>query len=564
MNNFRSYYLLAIVLIAFGTVQTRAQDLSAFTKEKPVRVSGSFNANANYLQSNSYVTDPLGYHASLQLNFSFYNLFTIPLNFSYGSYGSGFNTISINRFGISPAYKSLRVHGGYRSFALSPYLMNGVTILGGGIEWSPKKFHLLVFHGNMADRYNLGGEFIQFKDEKIEFYKRRTSGIKIGIGKPSNRFSVMMFHAEDNPQSGTMDTLLKYNIKPKENVVFGSDLNFQFFKIISLQANAAASVLTNDVNGKPIDANEEEAKWIDRASILTAINTTSRYAFAYDAQLSIRIKTIQLGLKYQHVDPYYSSLGLAFLQSNYDNYLATLHGSLFRNKLIVFSNFGLQYTNVNGFTGLPQKRLVQTTNVNWNISKSLTYTLNYTNMNQNTNVSVEEVNDSLQLTTNAQGWNTGLMFRLGKIDLKPHQFNISYSHNTFDVIHYDETTSGNTTRNGLFGYRYNLKDKWSLGTSLNYNDFTLPDRKAGTRYGLILNYSKFFNQKLSLRIQSGYRFNLTDQVRDGYVLNGSFHLTWKPAKKHQFNFSLNAFSRQTKIQAPKNEFSYRIGYFTNF
>lgn len=561
---FRTYKLLIILLFAFGTAQVVAQDLSTFRKANPVMVSGSFNANANYQQSVNSTFDPFGYNANLQLNFRIYNLITIPLNLSYGNYGSSFNTLSIQRFGISPSYKSLKVHAGYRSFSLSPYLMNGVTLIGGGLEWSPKKFYMLAFYGNMADRYNPGGEYIQFRDEKIEFYKRRTSGFKIGFGKTTSRISIMMFHAKDNPQSGTTDSLLKYNVKPKENIVVGTDLNFQFFKVISLQANAAASVFTNDVNGTSIDANEQDSIWIERASYLTSINTTSRYAFAYDAQLSFKIRTIQIGLKYQHVDPYYNSLGLAFLQANYDNYLATLNGSLLRNKLIIFSNLGLQYTNVNGFTGIPQQRIVMTTNLNWNINKSLSYSINYSNLNQNTDVNVEEVNDSLRLTTNSQGWNTGLVFRPGKSKNKPHHFNLAYSHNTFDVINHDETTSRNSSQNAVAGYKLNIKEKWSISSSLNYNNFSLTDNKVATRYGVLVSYTKYFKQKLSVRLQSGYRINQTDNTQDGYVLNGSFNLVWKPFKKHQFNFSLNAFSRQTMIQTPKNEFTYRIGYFTNF
>jgi hypothetical protein len=74
-----------------------------------------------------------------------------------------------------------------------------------------------------------------------------------------------------------------------------------------------------------------------------------------------------------------------------------INGSLFKSKLNLSSNFGLQYVNKSGFTGLPQKRIVANVNTNVNFTKELNLNVNYSNLVQNTNPTIQELNDSLLL-----------------------------------------------------------------------------------------------------------------------------------------------------------------------
>lgn len=554
--------ILSIIglLVIFSS---KGQEISSIKSASPLKVTGSFYSAFNYTLSENSSIPPAGFNTGINVNFNFYNAINIPLSFAYSNYGSSLNTISFNRFGISPSYKSLKIHAGHRSYVLSPYLMSGLTILGGGIELNPKKFYFLAFYGKVNDPYFVGNDVLTLRNNGFDFFNRKAYGFKLGFGKSTNRIGIALFHAKDDLLTGSIDTLAKYNINGKENVGIGLDLTQQFFKIVTLSGNAAVSILTNDLNGEAIrDSNATE--WVERVSFLTTINQSSRYGFAYDGKISFKIKTFNLGVKYQHIDPFYSSLGISYLQTNFDNYLMDINGSLFKGKLNLSSNFGLQYVNKSGFTGLPQKRIVANVNTNVNFTKELNLNVNYSNLVQNTNPTVQELNDSLLFTTNNVGWNGTLSYRIGKGKEKPHIVSFNSSNTTFDVLNNDQITLSSVNTNYNLNYRYQIKNGWSFGGGIQYfvseNNLS-PSLK---RKGFLLNVGKKISESLNFRVNTSFRSNETQANKDGYIINGNASLTYQIKKKHNFSLNTSQLIRKTTLIAAKNETRFRINYNYNF
>lgn len=538
------------------------QDLTTIKSASPVKVTGSFYSAFNYTFSDASIP-PAGFNTGINVNFNFYNAINIPLSFAYSNYGSSVNTISFNRFGISPSYKSLKIHAGHRSYVLSPYLMSGLTVLGGGIELNPKKFYLLAFYGKINDPYFVGNDVLTLRNGEFDFFNRNTYGLKIGFGKSTNRVSLALFHAKDDLLTGSIDTLTKYNINGKENIGIGVDLTQQFFNIITLSGNAAVSILTNDLNGEAIrDTNATE--WIERTSFLTTINQSSRVGFAYDGKLSFRIKSFMVGVKYQHIDPFYSTLGINYLQTNFDNYLLDMNGSLFKGKLNLSSNIGLQYVNKSGYTGLPQKRIVANVNANLNVTKALNLNTNYSNIVQNTNPNVQELNDSLLLTINNVGWNGTLSYKMGKEKVKPHTLSFNASSTAFDVLNNESITQSSINNNYNLNYRYQLKNNWSFGGGLQYFVSENNLSPSVKRSGFLLNAGKKINESLNFRVNTSFRTNQTQNNKDGYILNGNVVLTYQIKKKHNISFNTTQLIRKTTLLAAKNETRLRINYNYNF
>jgi hypothetical protein len=538
------------------------QDLTTIKSASPVKVTGSFYSAFNYTFSDASIP-PAGFNTGINVNFNFYNAINIPLSFAYSNYGSSVNTISFNRFGISPSYKSLKIHAGHRSYVLSPYLMSGLTVLGGGIELNPKKFYFLAFYGKVNDPYFVGNDVLTLRNDGFDFFNRKAYGFKLGFGKSTNRIGIALFHAKDDLLTGSIDTLAKYNINGKENVGIGLDLTQQFFKIVTLSGNAAVSILTNDLNGEAIrDSNATQ--WVERVSFLTTINQSSRYSFAYDGKISFKIKTFNLGVKYQHIDPFYSSLGISYLQTNFDNYLMDINGSLFKSKLNLSSNFGLQYVNKSGFTGLPQKRIVANVNTNVNFTKELNLNVNYSNLVQNTNPTIQELNDSLLFTTNNVGWNGTLSYKIGKGKEKPHIVSFNSSNTTFDVLNNDQITLSSVNTNYNLNYRYQIKNGWSFGGGIQYfvseNNLS-PSLK---RKGFLLNVGKKISESLNFRVNTSFRSNETQANKDGYIINGNVSLTYQIKKKHNFSLNTSQLIRKTTLIAAKNETRFRVNYNYNF
>ena len=557
----KQIFILLFSLVIVTT--TPGQDLSAIKTASPIKISGNFNGAFNYTLSENSSIPPTGYNTGININFNFYNALNIPLSFAYSSYGTSFNTLSLNRFGISPSYKSIKIHAGHRSYVLSPYIMSGMTVLGGGVELSPRKFNFLAFYGKISDPYSISNELIEFRSQNIDLFNRNAYGLRLGFGKSSNRWSISAFHAKDNIFTGTTDSLSKYNVRGKENFAIASDLTQTFFNALTLTGSGALSIVTNDINGDAIkDSNV--VKWIDRTSFITTINATTRYAFAYDGKISLRINTFNIGFKYQHIDPFYNTFGITYLQNNFDNYLIDMNGNLFKGKLSLFSSFGIQYVNATSITGLPQKRNVANVNANLTLSKAINLSGNYSNMVQNSIPKIEEVSDSLRITTNNVGWSGTLSIKPGKGKERPHQINFNASSNTFDVVNADTISLSNTNNNYGLDYKYTLKNKWSFGGGGLYNtghSNALPDVK---RYGVMLHAGKTITEGLNLKLNGAYRINETSGVKDGNVINAGLGINYQFKKSHRFSLNVTQLIRKTTLLASKNETRFRANYNYNF
>jgi hypothetical protein len=550
-------------LIILCLSELKSQDLGSIKSASPIKVTGNLYSSFGYIHTDLPIIQPASYNAGININLNLYNSFNIPLNFAYSNYGTNFNTISFNRFGISPSYKSLKIHAGHRSYVLSPYLMSGLTILGGGIEFNPKKFSLLAFYGKVNDPYFVGNDLLTFRNEGFDFYSRKAYGFKLGFGKSSNRISLALFHAKDDLFSGSVDSLAKYKIKGKENVGFGLELTQQLFKVMTISGHAAVSVLTNDINGRAIrDSNATE--WVDRASFLTTINNSSRYGIAYDAKISFKISSLILGLKYQHIDPFYTSLGINYLQTNFDNYLLDMSGSLLKGNINLFSNFGLQYVNKTGFTGIPEKRIVANINTNINFTKSLSLNANYSNLVQNTNPQVQELNDSLLFTTNNTGWTGTFSYRFGKEKLKPHSLTFNASNTSFDILNNDQVSISSSSQNFNLNYKYQLKNSWSFGGGLQHFFSETNTLQNISRSGLMFNIGRKISESINFKVNTSYRSNETQANKDGYVLNGGAVLTYQVKNKHNFSLNTTQLVRKTTLLAAKNETRFRVNYNYNF
>lgn len=558
-----SRIILVFSFVLLHAFQGNAQDISSISSARPFKVSGSFFGAVSYTDNESTLIPPFGYNAGVHLNISIYNALHIPLSYNYSNYGNSFSTLQLERFGISPSYKTVKLHLGYRSFFLTPYLMSGMTVKGAGIEFTPKKFQCKVFYGTLVDRYTLGNEFIQLNNPDLTLYKRKVLGFRLGFGKESNRIALSAYKSMDDDNIITSDSLRRLGLFPRENLVVGADMHQVFFRYVTLQANAALSILTKNVYGDSIeDVNAQ--KWLDRTRFIMTVNQTSTYAFAYDARLSLRLRTFHLGIKYQHIDPFFTTTGVPFLQQNYENYLLDISGGLFKSRVTLMGNAGLQFINKGGFTGLPQKRIVGTLNANWLISKGANLNISYTNFAQNTNLLVAEVNDSLTLTANNTGYTATFNLKPGKGKERPHLILLSASGGTFDIVSGDTITSQGSSINGNLTYKFTRRDGWNYGGGLQTTYSEASTAPPLNRYGVVAHIGKRIADGLQFRSNASIRLNETGGIRDGFIFNSVAALTYAYKKKHSLHVNVSFLSRQTTILAAKNETRIRFNYNYSF
>ncbi|MFM7310583.1 MAG: hypothetical protein ACKOZY_08240, partial [Flavobacteriales bacterium] len=114
----RQLWLLALM---GACLFANAQDLEQMGKTKPIRLSGSLNAQAGpYLHFGQGTprNDPFWWQVAGSPTLSIYG-WQFPFSFNIGSRNRSFNQ-PFNRYGVSPYYKWLTLHAGYRSIRMNP------------------------------------------------------------------------------------------------------------------------------------------------------------------------------------------------------------------------------------------------------------------------------------------------------------------------------------------------------------------------------------------------------------------------------------------------------------
>ena len=152
--------LTYMVLLCIGLFLNPAfgQDVENVSGKKPVKVSGFINMGSSYIDDNraNFFQKPLGYFGTLGMNVSIFESIQIPLSFTYSDQQTTFSRPSFRTFGLSPTYKWLTIHAGYRNFSVSPLLLSGSMIKGFGVEVKPGIFQVSLFKGDFNHEYNFG------------------------------------------------------------------------------------------------------------------------------------------------------------------------------------------------------------------------------------------------------------------------------------------------------------------------------------------------------------------------------------------------------------------------
>jgi hypothetical protein len=155
MSRYGQKHLTGLILIIAAQVGF-AQELGSLKKAKPFKVTGHVTAGEQYMADSRFeLEQAFAFNISAGLNFSFFENFNIPLVFMWSDQQIYINRPQIRSFGLSPSYKWLTLHGGYRTYNLSPYMMNNRYVLVGGVDLNPGKLRLSFFYGDLAQGLNL-------------------------------------------------------------------------------------------------------------------------------------------------------------------------------------------------------------------------------------------------------------------------------------------------------------------------------------------------------------------------------------------------------------------------
>ena len=519
------------------TMEVNAQDLTHF-KENKSSVHGSVAATGIFYNSQGITPrkTPFSYilNGNLVVNLKG---FILPFSFTYSDRNKSFRQ-PFNQFGLSPRYKWITLHLGYRNINFSKYVLGGHTIFGAGVELTPGKFRFGAVYGRLRKSTNQATNVNNPLNDTITSFTRKVMSMKIGVGTKKTFVDLIVMRAADDSASLDPSALETGNF-PATNLVTGINSRFSFTNTLHLELEGAYSIYTTNQNSK-VD--------FDVPGFVTKIipiNLSSMGYMALRGLLEYRSrKGLKLGLAYRRIDPGYKSMGTYFINNDVENLTVKAGFNAFKRKLRFSGSIGLERNNLNTARNATTKKVIGSAMVSYDPVRIFGITINYANYSINQQPGRIQIADSVKLYQSN-----------GTFMVMPH-FQFINAKNTIsqfvslvfsEMKLNDKNPSSNynnsfTTFNNMLSYNITFVPVGlSVNASFNYNKVSMTAGNS-TNTGGTLGASKgFLKNKLSL----GLTANLTQSVNDQQtmlVFTPSFTARAKLGKHHSFRLKANMIS----------------------
>ncbi len=560
--------VIAIGCLWLFSYRTSAQTISLdqFDKENKFKASGG--VNTSHIYYNSFGSDnrrnPYTYFLNGNFNMRVFG-FDLPFSFSYSNQQVSYRQ-PFNRLKILPKYKWIRLHLGNSSMNWSPLTLSGHMFNGYGVELTPKKFHLSAMYGTMLQAV----EIDTLNPNNTPSYKRTGYGVKFGTSsEKGNKIEFIMFRAKDDTMS--IKKVENYDLDALENVVLSLNTSAKIKEKIVLNLELATSAITHDLEIPESITGDNKF----RAIGYKYTNATSFYN-AVKGDATYKHDKFNLGIGYERIAPEYRTLGAYFFNNNLEN--ITLNGgtTLFKKKVSVNGNVGLQRDNLNDAELSSMLRVVGSLNAAWAISPTLNLGASYSNFYTFTRIQpdIDELNqflpgqtfseqDYTQLSQNA---NTNLAWTISNTDKKRENLNVNLAYQVAS-----NQQQGQTQNAGSVFYNLNTSYTRSfvplglgLTASLNGNHNDAGVAKTTTISPTIGLTKALFKKKLNTQFGITYNQAINNGASVKSVFNTRLSLRYILKEKH--NFSLNTiFLNSSNLNAPTfNELTSTFTYGYSF
>jgi hypothetical protein len=516
--------------------QAGAQDIGAIGGQKPVVLRGSAQLRGIFYNA-SGIPDrrtPFSWLFSGNLTANLYGV-SLPMNFSFSEQDRSFSQ-PFNQFGISPHYKWVTVHLGYRNINFSPYTLAGYTMLGAGVELTPGKFRLGFMYGrlNRATTIDTTTQSLA----PISF-TRKAFALKLGYGTENNFIDISMLRGKDDPGSLTLGklTLDSLAVSPAANTVIGISTRLTLAQHIFVEGDIGTSLYTRDVNS-PLLLDSVSDPTLKKLRSIATLNGTSQLYTAISAALGYKTKTYTIKLQYQRIDPDFQSMGAYFFNSDLENYTVAPSLRLFRNHLRLNGSIGFQHDNLQHQKEATTHKLIATTMLSADFTKQLGIDINYSNFSNNQQPNTIRFADSLKIVQTTQnfsisprwiltGTTTTNTVILSANIMQMNDFNNYFAQNAISRnMNYKQYYLNYT-----FGY---LPAGLSVFINLSATKADAPGTTDQNKGGTLGFSKSFFKSAFLVSASTGY-FTGNRSGSDDHTVNASANLQYKFLNRHSLS-----------------------------
>jgi len=508
-------YLVMCVAMFMMAVSVVAQDVEQVIKSKPVKVSGGFSANTSLYQAWGMESrqDPYFWQLVANMNFNFYGVVDMPFSAYFAKENVRYQQPSFNLVGMSPRYRSVTLHLGYRNMTFSPYSLAGLTFLGAGVEYQPKDSWIKAsaMYGRFFEAVPVNDTVSnRFRDPS---YERWGGGFSVTASANKNEITLIVFKANDDPGS-IPEPPAGYGITPAENLVFGVAAKAQVVPQIFVSADVTLSAYTADVRMQ--EKEFQEYTYMNNLGHLFTPRYSSSLHKAWETAVNYTGSTFQAGICYKRVDPGYVSLGSTFIENDLEDVLVNLSKSFANNQLTLSGNVGQQRNNLDGSKQTENKRLIGSVTAAWSVSAALNLNANYSNFTSDTQPTLINFTDSVRYFQVNENSSLNLNYSKGS-EQRRHNISLLLALQKATSLNRSATQSletNNNMVNSCLSYQIGFPQKRVTATLALQNSVFKTDVATTRNYGpnLALNKELFGNK---LKLTWSYGMNLVQIVGDG-------------------------------------------------
>jgi len=554
---------LLLVLTMTAAPETVAQDVSGLASQKPFGIRGGVDVRLIGYSANGMAArrSPFSYVISGSPILNIYGI-EVPFSFTYSEQQRSFSQ-PFNQFGISPTYKWVTLHGGYRNINFSPYTLAGHTLLGGGVELKPGKLRL----GFMTGRLNRATTIDTTTGTLQPFsFSRYGTAARIGYGTQNSYFDLSVLSAKDS-EKGFMGSLDSGHVRPASNVVIGTEMKITFAQKFFVFMDAGLSLYTRDYQStQEIFSQEEDQRYLNFLNKIIRVNATSEYYLAYSGGVGFRDRNFSLNVAYKHVDPRFESMGAYFFQNDLNSITIAPTLNALKGRLRLAGSLGIQEDNTMKQKEATTRRIIGMANISWDITDKVGLDANYVNFSTNSQPTVTLVENKYLLTqTNNNLSFTPRLILPGENTTQV----LILSYNLSDLTDLNQETQLRNDITSSVAFLSHTLTLNRLGLSLMSGLNYISNRMSvGTvnNYGVSLGAARSFS-KVQLSTQNSWMATRTPGTT-GSILNLGGSLTYQPVKKHRvslrFNYLSNAPGTEGGSRQRFAETTGELGYGLSF
>ncbi len=537
-----------------GFRAAHAQDLGVIGKQKhPVQLNGSLSLMGGpyfYSGDGNPRNEPYWWNTSGSLTLGVYG-WQVPVSFNVGSQQRSW-TQPFNRYGMSPYYKWVKLHLGYRSMRFNPYTMAGVQFLGGGVELEPKGFRFAVFYG----RFNkpVAQDTLSAIAPRTA-YDRRGYGIKIGVGNRRNFFDLMFFHAQDDTTSIPAVVGGGIASAPKQNVALGASTNLVIAKRFTWKFDVGASAMNEDLRARSIATDEFPS------AVKPVFNPRlgSRLLLAGNTSLTYAHGKFRVTAEVKQVDPDYRTLGAYYQAADLRSYTVAPSLRLWKNKVRISGSYGQQQDNVDHRKIATSTRRIGSANLTWNPSRTYGSDLGFTNYGIAQEAGLQVLNDTFRVAQ----VNRGFTMTHRYMRTNTHRtFNITLTGGLQQLQDLNPYTTSPITNQVIYGNLYvgrtRTSDNLSVSGGANFSRNTSAfgtNVLVGPSIGVSRTMAK---QKLTASVNGAWNAALQDGRSAGNTVNASANMQYRLSPVHRFQLTVNALFNSTTFVASRQFTEVRV------